>query len=221
MPDEESQSVRMDGLPPGTRGGLAVHSDFPLDGEYTFKVMLTGSSAEQQQLEITVDGERVQLATIASGQGGGRKGASSARGARLSAVAAAAADPGASTYGVAAQVRKPLEFRIPVKAGPRTIGIAFVERNELRDEEILRPRWRSTGSELAVETATISGPYNAKGPGDTPSRKPHLRVPASIRFGRRTLRAPHPLGAGTPRLPPAGRGCRSPEPDAILCGRPR
>jgi hypothetical protein len=173
MPDEEIQSVRMDGLPPGTRGGLAVHSDFPLDGEYSIKVMLTGSSLEQQQLEISVDGERMQLASIAAGQGGFKKGAStgSPRGVRLSAVAAAAADPGASTYGEAAQVRKPLEFRIPVKAGSRTIGIAFVERNELRDEEILRPRWRSTGSELAVETATISGPYNPKGPGDTASRR--------------------------------------------------
>jgi hypothetical protein len=171
LPDEEPQSVRMNGLSPGTRGGLAVHSDFPLDGDYVIKVMLTGLSVEQQQLEITVDGERMKLATIAAGQGGARKGAGPPQGVRLSAVAAAAADPGASTYGQAAAVRKPLEFRIPVKAGPRTIGIAFVERNELRDEEILRPRWRSTGSELAVETATISGPYNSKGPGDTPSRQ--------------------------------------------------
>ncbi len=172
MPDEESQSVRMDGLPPGTRGGFAVRSDFPLDGEYTVKVMLTGSSPEPQQLEITVDGERMQLLSIAAGQGGGgKKGAGPPRGVRMSAVAAAAADPGASTYGEAPKPRKPLEFRIPVKAGPRLIGIAFVERNELRDEELLRPRWRSTGSELAVETATISGPYNPKGPGDTPSRR--------------------------------------------------
>ena len=183
MPDEEIQSVRMDGLPPGTRGGLAVHSDFPLDGEYAIKVMLTGTSSEPQQLEITVDGERMQLASIAAGQGGGKKGASAgpARNVRMSAVAAAAADPGASTYGQAAPPRKPLEFRIPVKAGSRTIGIAFIERNELRDEEVLRPRWRSTGSELAVETASISGPFHPGGPGDTAVAAAHLRVPAGFR----------------------------------------
>ena len=175
MPDEQPQSVRMEGLPHGTRGGLAIRSDFPLDGEYSVKVLLTGSSVEQQQLEITVDGERVQLAVIAAGQGGGRRGAGGGAGApgrgRISAVAAAAADPGASTYGEAPPPRKPLEFRIPIKAGSRLVGIAFVERNELRDEEVLRPRWRSTGPELAVETATISGPYNPQGPGDTPSRR--------------------------------------------------
>ncbi len=168
MPDEEPQSTRMDGLPPGSRGGLAVRSDFPLDGEYRVKVMLTGLSPEPQQLEITVDGARMQLANIGSGQGG-RGGKGTPRG--VSAVAAANADPGASTYGLAPPPRKPLEFSIPVKAGSRLIGITFVERNELRDEEVLRPRWRSTGSELAVETATISGPYNPTGPGDTPSRR--------------------------------------------------
>jgi hypothetical protein len=164
MPDEQPQSQRMDSLPPGTRGGLAVRSDFPLDGEYVVKVALTGTSAEPQQLEITVDGERMQLATIAPSQVG--------RGSRVAtSLAAATADPGASTYGLAPAVRKPLEFRIPVKAGSRLVGIAFIERNELRDEEVLRPRWRSPGSEVAVETATISGPYNPKGPGDTASRR--------------------------------------------------
>lgn len=56
MPDEESQSERMPGMPAGTRGGLAIHSDFPLDGEYLLKVTLDGASEEQQQLEVAVDG---------------------------------------------------------------------------------------------------------------------------------------------------------------------
>ena len=54
--------VRVDGLPFGTRGGLAVRSYFPADGEYRIKVTFVGRSEEPQQLEITVDGERVQLA---------------------------------------------------------------------------------------------------------------------------------------------------------------
>jgi mono/diheme cytochrome c family protein len=159
MPDEQQQTARVDGLPYGTRGGLAIRSQFPLDGEYLVKVSLAGASANEQKLEITVDGDRVQLATVAAG--GGRGG----RGGR------AATSPDNPDGGGRGPARKPLEFRIPVKAGPRLIGVTFIERDEVRDEETLRPRLRSTGSEIAVETVTISGPYNAKGPGDTPSRR--------------------------------------------------
>jgi len=141
MPDEEQQTGRADELPYGTRGGLAIRSQFPLDGEYRVKVALVGASSEAQKLEISVDGERLRLTTVPGDPAG-------ARGAR-----------------------KPLEFRIPVKAGARLIGVTFVERDEVRDEEVLRPRLRSTGPELAVETVTLSGPYNSQGPGDTPSRR--------------------------------------------------
>ena len=169
MPDEQPQTTRVDGLPFGTRGGLAVRSHFPLDGEYIVKVSFTGRSDTQQQLEITVDGERLQLAAIAPAQGGRR----GYRGV----VDPVSDDPsvdgvvGADRYrGGFPGATKPLEFRIPVKAGPRLIGVTFIERNELRDEEVLRPRMRSAGPELALEVVTISGPYAAKGPGDTPSR---------------------------------------------------
>ena len=49
--------------------------------------------------------------------------------------------------------------------------MTFIERNEIRDEEVLRPRMRSTGPEVALESVTLSGPFNAKGSGDTPSRR--------------------------------------------------
>jgi hypothetical protein len=161
MPDEEIQSERMPGLPPGTRGGLAIHSDFPLDGEYLVKVMLTGASPEPQELEITVDGARAQLATIGGAPAGGR-------GRRVSASPDA---PVVSNYGKAPADRKPLEFRIPINAGSRVVGVAFIERNQVRDEETLRPQWRSTGPEVAIEKVTLSGPYDAKGPGDSGSRR--------------------------------------------------
>ncbi|MGA3235771.1 MAG: DUF1592 domain-containing protein [Bryobacteraceae bacterium] len=177
MPDEEQQTARVEELPFGTRGGLAIHSQFPLDGDYLVKVAFVGASPDAQKLEITVDGERVQLATIAQGSGrGGRGGAAAAGrgGVKGTGAAAAVDDPAADNArsGEAAITgRKPVEFRIAVKAGPRVIGVTFIERDEVRDEEVLRPRLRSTGPELAVEMVTISGPYNAKGPGDTPSRQ--------------------------------------------------
>jgi mono/diheme cytochrome c family protein len=177
MPDEQPQTARVDdGLPYGTRGGLAIKSDFPQDGEYAVKVTFAGSSDQDQKLEITVDGERVRLETIAVGGRGGRGGRGGAAGAGGAAQGSRAAqvsaqvdddtDPGYGRGG-----RGPVEVRIPVKAGPRLIGVAFLERNEVRDEQVLRPRMRGIGPALAVGIVTVSGPYNAKGPGDTPTRQ--------------------------------------------------
>ena len=140
---EQPQDARVDDLSFGTRGGLAVRSDFPVDGEYAIKVDVSGAAREPHQLEITVDGQRMQVQTI-GGEGGGRGG----RGAPA----------------------KPLEFRIPVKAGPRLIGVSFVERSEARDEAVLRPRMRGRGTLPALTEVTISGPYGNKQPGDSPSR---------------------------------------------------
>ena len=64
-----SQTVTVDGLPMGTRGGTAIRHNFPLDGEYLLKLSLQklsfgqvfGSSAEGEMLEVTLNGERVKL----------------------------------------------------------------------------------------------------------------------------------------------------------------
>ena len=168
VPDEQPQNVRVDGLPFGTRGGLAVRSYFPADGEYRIKVTFVGRSEQQEQVELTVDGERAQLATSAVRQ--------AAKGAKKTAPGATATaakddddDPDAAPgYGIG---RRPIEFRVSVKAGPRLIGVAFIEKDEVRDEEVLRPRMRGAGAEIGVGVVTIGGPYNAKGPGDTLSRK--------------------------------------------------
>ena len=58
-----------------------------------------------------------------------------------------------------------------MKAGPRLIGVTFLEPNQARDEETLRPQMRGRGTHLGLASVTISGPYHAKGPGDTPSRR--------------------------------------------------
>jgi mono/diheme cytochrome c family protein len=169
MSDEENQTARVDGLPYGTRGGMAIRSQFPLDGEYQIKVTLAGASDSEQKLEVSVDGERVQLANVTAG--GGRGGFGGRAGAPGNGPDRGAADGARVAGGGRGPARKPLEFRVPVKAGPRLIGITFIQRDEIRDEETLRPRLRSTGPEVAVETVTISGPYNASGPGETPSRR--------------------------------------------------
>lgn len=139
LSDELPQDVRLDELPFGTRGGVAVRSHFPVDGEYAVKVEFANASRDVQQLLITADGKRMVLETV-----GGQAGRGS---------------------------EKTREFRIPLKAGPQLIGVTFIQRDETRDESTLRPRMRGRGTQLAMASVTISGPYNVSGSGDSPSRR--------------------------------------------------
>ncbi|HEY7697829.1 MAG TPA: DUF1587 domain-containing protein, partial [Vicinamibacteria bacterium] len=68
-PKTASQMRRVDGAPFGTRGGLSVLHNFPADGEYVFKVelhaspegYLFGQNSEGEEIDISLDGERVAL----------------------------------------------------------------------------------------------------------------------------------------------------------------
>ena len=192
---EHPQDERVDELPFGTRGGIAVRSEFPVDGTYIVKVEV--GAANGHDLEVTVDGERVALRSLGSGGPGapsvdappgqpdpsdpdptppsvdrpavqsrgagptdaaGSAGAAGARGGRAGGRGRAAAPP-------------PLEFPLALKAGPKLIGVAFVQRTEARDEATLRPRMRSRGTQPAINSVTISGPYKVTGTGDSPSRR--------------------------------------------------
>src|ERR1035438_6186284 len=73
---DASQDVHIEGLPVGTVGGILAKTTLPLDGEYVLQPTLfrTNLGAMRgleypNQLEITVDGERVHLAPF----GGDRK----------------------------------------------------------------------------------------------------------------------------------------------------
>jgi hypothetical protein len=130
MAPEFPQDARAEDLPPGTRGGLAIRSYFPADGEYVVEVDLGGRSTDQQ-LEVTVDNTRVALART-------------------------------NALGV---------IRVPIRAGAHTVGVAFLLRNEALPEATVLPRMRGSGTQTAINTVTIRGPFAASGPGDTPSRK--------------------------------------------------
>ena len=73
-----------------------------------------------------------------------------------------------------------LEFRVPVSAGPHTVGVAFLQRTHALDESTVRVQRRGRGSMPAIELVTIAGPFAPSGPGDTPSREQIFRcVPAT------------------------------------------
>ncbi len=68
VPVDTSQNSHIDGLPFGTRGGMLIEHEFPADGEYVFTVKgMTGyftrvlGNVKGEQLEVTIDGERVYL----------------------------------------------------------------------------------------------------------------------------------------------------------------
>jgi hypothetical protein len=159
-----SQNGHMEGLPLGTRGGLAIRHYFPLDGEYIIRVRLWRATAdaikgleELHQVEISVDGQRVKLATI-----GGKDEA------ELSYT-----NSGQSALEIDAR----LTVHVPVKAGPRTVVATFMAEGESQDDNILQPFERANLDPLdfrglpAVDRVSITGPLHSTGPGDTPSRK--------------------------------------------------
>jgi mono/diheme cytochrome c family protein len=158
-----SQTSHVEGLPLGTRGGLLVRPVIPLDGEYVIKVKLlqtnlggTRGLEYPDQLEITVDGERVHLAPT-----GG--------------AADWAAMPINATD-VAMSLDARLQVRVPLKAGPRAVGATFLQKSSAGGGNRLQSFLRSTLIATDhtglphVESMTVTGPFNATGPGDTPSR---------------------------------------------------
>ena len=156
------QDSRMsEDLPFGSHGGTAVHHHFPLDGEYVIKVRLQRSEslyvrgiAEPHLLDVRLDGERLRLFTV----GGEHKGKSEGTGSQD----AVPPDFAQAEYERTADAG--LEVHFPAKAGTRVVGVVFL--NAFSAAENLRGE-----NEVAVSSVAITGPYGAKGPGDTPSRR--------------------------------------------------
>jgi cytochrome c551/c552 len=70
VPGDLAQMAHIDGLPLGTRGGILVHHNFPLDAEYDIKVKarsggigVGGIGVSGEELEVMVNGERVKVAS--------------------------------------------------------------------------------------------------------------------------------------------------------------
>jgi hypothetical protein len=161
---DASQDVHIEGLPLGTLGGILAKTNLPLDGEYLLQVKFfrTNLGAMRgleypQQLEITVDGERVHLASF---------GGDADFKAALENITAAADS-----------VEARCSTRVKLKAGAREIGVAFLHGSPTQNSLRLQPFIRSSNDTLDpsghphVEMFTITGPFNPTGPGDTPSRR--------------------------------------------------
>ena len=159
-----SQDQQVEGLPLGTRGGLVVRHNFPLDGDYTLKVVLARNSVEvirgleePHQIEVLIDGDRVFQATV-----GGKED-----------TELATRNPISSREKLEAR----LQIRAHIKAGPRNVGVTFVRKDNAEVDTLLQPFLRTTLDPVNevglphVESVIVEGPYNASGSGDTPSRR--------------------------------------------------
>lgn len=181
-----AQYEQLDGLPFGTRGGAAIHYNFPQDGEYVIKAELldlfSGPSVkETHQLEIAIDGERVKVFTLAPrGRGMVRPPQETAKaGDPVKPPQSAPQQPTPEELQALGYGGKPPEFqvRVPVKAGPRVVTATFIKKTSALAESIRQPfdRPHGEGDYLMYEphlgTVTITGPFDPKGVHDTPSRR--------------------------------------------------
>ncbi len=168
-------------LPFGSRGGLAIHYEFPVDGEYTVKVKLQRQYQDYlkgmgwpQKLDIRLDNKLLKRFEV-GGKATGRPAPSSYAGDGRPGFAG----DGAWEKYMQVEGDAGLEVRIPVKAGPHTVGVAFV-REVFEQEGLPQPllRGRVIGSDQVyfeyanVGLVTVGGPFgNATSAKDTPSRR--------------------------------------------------
>jgi hypothetical protein len=163
-------------LPLGSRGGIAVRHTFPLDGEYVLTIRLQRNKdnyiiglAEPHLLDVRLDGARIKLFPV----GGEHKGKS---GPLYSFVLPDyRGDPEQEQYERTADAG--LEVRFPAKAGTRLVQVAFLNETFEREGEVMPRQFRDElaasgykGGPPGVDRVSLSGPYNAKGMGNTPSR---------------------------------------------------
>jgi mono/diheme cytochrome c family protein len=159
-----SQLNRMEGMPLGTRGGLLANHNFPLDGEYTFRLLLARNTVdvmrgleEENEVEILIDNARVFITKI----GGDAD------------TKALTANP--ITF--LDEMNARLTAKVPVKAGPHKVAATFIKKNGAMEDYILQPFLRSTLDPVNeaglphLENLTIAGPYNATGVSKTPARE--------------------------------------------------
>ncbi len=146
---------QLEGAPHGTRGGMVVDHVFPADAEYVFAVnIISGDNTRLEDIDISIDGERVALIRYENGQQRDADG----RG--------ATPIPAEAVF---------------IKAGQHKVAATFVRRFDGPYEDLIRPHdWSYAGGGSGGSGITtlphlrdllVKGPYKTTGLSETPSRK--------------------------------------------------
>ena len=163
-------------MPFGSRGGISVSHNFPVDGEYQFKVDLETNYQDYvkglgwaQLLEVRLDGRLLERFTV-----GGE-----APGIPTPLSFSGTGEPGSIDWEqyMLYRATEGLEVRAPVQAGPHQVTVSYV-RQQIEKEGIPQPRQGGrlpANSEAyldyqKVHAVEIGGPYaTAEGIRESPS----------------------------------------------------
>ncbi len=140
---DEQQHDRAVGLPLGTRGGMLVSYIFPLDADYDLGVRLSNirGVGEEHQLEVTVDGEPIELPAPLPG----------------------------STFELRVPIAAgPHDIGVAFHRNPPVLVEQVRER--FQNPRTSGNGGGPGGSMPFVTSLTIAGPHDTRGPGRTPSR---------------------------------------------------
>jgi Protein of unknown function (DUF1592)/Protein of unknown function (DUF1588)/Protein of unknown function (DUF1585)/Protein of unknown function (DUF1587)/Protein of unknown function (DUF1595) len=163
-PADASQNQHIEGLPFGTRGGMAVRHSFPSDGEYRFSVQNLGLGKFNpgEKLEFLIDNEAVATRDY--------------KGVGLSSNNSSDNDGS-------------IDVSIPVKAGSHMVGVTFLATNYHPTLDLIRQFERKSLEDNgipqlqyapAVGILRIRGPFNPTRPEDSPSlRKVYTCKPSN------------------------------------------
>ena len=152
-PGDTSQTQRIDGLPFGTRGGMAVRHSFPSDGEYKFSVQNfgVGKFIPGEKLAFLIDNETVEIRDYVG----------------VGLTSANASDHDGS-----------IDVTIPVKAGSHMVGVTFLATNYRPSLDMIRQYERKSLEDNgipqlqyhpAIGVLRIRGPFTPARPGDSRS----------------------------------------------------
>lgn len=161
MPRIAGQKDQVEGAPFGTRGGLSVIHNFPADGKYVFHIMpynavegeVFGRTWGTEQIEISIDGERVALLDIDRWMH--------------------------ESEPTGLNVRTD---SIQVSAGPHRVTAAFVKQFEGEVDDLIRPIEHTLAdgqigigygvtTQQHLQRMTVLGPFEVTGVSETPTRR--------------------------------------------------
>jgi mono/diheme cytochrome c family protein len=160
LPLDLSQDHRLESLGFGTRGGITLRRYFPVDAEYVLQFQTVAGFGntvyEGNFIEVALDGERVYYSKVDQVEAFGTN------------------DDDASTK---------YEVRLPIKAGPHSMTVTFLETTRASVEDLLHPYQRppTFSSTKHARLGGYAGPYvsqfsyigplNPVGAADSPSRR--------------------------------------------------
>ena len=161
LPRIQSQKDRIEGAPFGTRGGLSRVHNFPADGKYVFHIMpynavegeVFGRTFGTEQVEISIEGERIALLTIDRWM--------------------------MESEPTGLNVRTD---SIYVTAGPKRVTAAFIRQFEGEVDDLIRPIDHTLAdgqigigygvtTQQHLQRLTILGPFEVTGISDNPTRR--------------------------------------------------